>query len=578
MNCPKCSQPLSTDAAFCSKCGASTRSSDTQSSGKAGQVLEGKWRLEKKIGEGGMGAVYLAHDLVLDRKVAIKLLAEALVHDQELVGRFEREARLTAGLEHPNIVAVYAVGRDGARPFMVMKYLEGAALSSFLRSRGRVSPDELLPLLRQIAAGLDFIHARGFIHRDIKTGNIFVGPEGHATLLDFGIVRPSRGAEAITRTGMVMGTPQYMSPEQALGIRDIDHRADLYALAVVIFECLTGKLPFDGDSDLRLVQMQAHGTPPDVRSLAPHLPPLISSVMARALAKRPEDRFPTAQELYLAVEAAFGVRFLTGPGGVPILDAAPVAYPIALQPPPAAFPIPLEPTPPAPGEPQRAFPITLDPTPPAPGEQPPAPSPTRASRPSLMPEPSAPAPRPARARRVIPIAAAVALVAGAVGYVTWPAPSAQVAERADAGETAAVAVAVEAPPDAGAPTGEEASPEGGVVLAAAEPAAEAEPEAEADLVELEPLASGEPEATKPAPPVRKKPGVGRVNVITTFKGGPYWASILINGERRGTTPALLELPPGSHRLRLERPGFRPIEKQIKVASGRSAVVRIELRP
>ncbi len=573
---------------FCSKCGASTHTGDTHVPGQVGQVLDEKWRLERKIGEGGMGTVYLAHDLVLDRKVAIKLLARSLAHDADLVGRFEREAKLTAGLEHPNIVAVYSVGRTENRPFMVMKYLEGTALSAHLRARGTVARDELLSLVRQVCAGLDFIHARGFIHRDIKTGNIFVGPTGLATILDFGILRPSRNAEAITRTGMVMGTPQYMSPEQALGIRDIDHRADLYALAVVIYECLTGALPFEADNDLKLVQMQAHAPPPEVRQRAPWLPEGLSAVMLRALAKRPEQRFASASDLYLALEAAFGVRYLTGPGGIPLLEQAPpraensfpsvpglVAYPIPLQASsPADFPIPLEPTPPAPGE-QAASPL----------EDEPLVGPlTRPSRPTgRIPGPVV-APR-----RRWPLLAAGVLAAGAlVGGAGWLlTPGADPEAVAAAIAATAPVVAVEAPV-AEAPV-PEAEPQSEQLLPAETLAAAPDAGVEPTGREPDEAPDGTPQValaalseTRPGPTPTRRPaaksGVGKVNVITTFKGGSYWASILVNGQRRGTTPALLELPAGRHKLRLERAGFRPVERQIKVASGGSAVVRIELIP
>ncbi len=575
---------------FCSKCGAATHAGDTHVPGQVGQVLDEKWRLERKIGEGGMGTVYLAHDLVLDRKVAIKLLARSLAHDADLVGRFEREAKLTAGLEHPNIVAVYSVGRTENRPFMVMKYLEGTALSAHLRARGTVARDELLSLVRQVCAGLDFIHARGFIHRDIKTGNIFVGPTGLATILDFGILRPSRNAEAITRTGMVMGTPQYMSPEQALGIRDIDHRADLYALAVVIYECLTGALPFEADNDLKLVQMQAHAPPPEVRQRAPWLPDGLSAVMMRALAKLPEQRFASASDLYLALEAAFGVRYLTGPGGIPLLEQTPpraantfpsvpglVAYPIPLQAsPPADFPIPLEPTPPAPGE-QRASPVEDEPL---------VGTLTRPSRPTgRVPGPAASRPE----SRRWPLLAAGVVAAGVLGGGAWWL-------LASGGDPVVVAAPVPAPgpvaavvvPEPPVPEPDPLLPsEGGEAAAdtGEEPAGEelagderiAEPLIAVPQVELAALNGSRPSPT----PVRRPPaksGVGKVNVITTFKGGSYWASILVNGQRRGTTPALLELPAGRHKLRLERTGFRPVERQIKVASGGSAVVRIELIP
>ena len=286
-------------------------------------VLLGRYRLEEKIGEGGMGTVFIAHDNELDRKVAVKLLAAALVNDAEVLERFEREARLTAKLDHPNIVPIYDVGRHEGRPFIVMKLHQGDSLVGRLRAKGGFTADETLKLMRQLALGLDYIHAQGFIHRDIKAGNIFVSPEGHATILDFGILRPKSATNGITRTGMVMGTPHYMAPEQALGLKDVDHRVDLYALAVVLFECLTGTLPFEADSELRLIQLQAHAPVPEILDRAPWIPRPVADVVKRALAKKPDERFNSAAELVGALEAAYA-EAKTSKSSLPVVPAGPL--------------------------------------------------------------------------------------------------------------------------------------------------------------------------------------------------------------------------------------------------------------
>ncbi|MHB8878346.1 MAG: protein kinase domain-containing protein, partial [Myxococcaceae bacterium] len=187
MTCPSCGQPLDPQSLFCSRCGRSRtlggmppRDGDepTVIPVRLDDVLEGKWRLEKKIGEGGMGTVYLAQDLALERPVAVKILSSTLVSDPEVVKRFSREARLTASLEHKNIVPIYAVGNYEGRPFIVMKKLDGETLAGELRVKGGFSLPETLALMRQLCSGLDFIHARGFVHRDIKAGNIFIAPDG----------------------------------------------------------------------------------------------------------------------------------------------------------------------------------------------------------------------------------------------------------------------------------------------------------------------------------------------------------------------------------------------------------------
>lgn len=506
MNCANCGQPIDERSRFCGRCG---RPSPTHRPAREGDeapvvplrlddVLEGKWRLERKVGEGGMGSVYQARDLQLDRPVAVKLLSSQLLGDAELMARFEREAKLTASLEHPNIVPVYAVGRHEGRPFMVMKMLEGQALSALLHEKKGLSLEETLALARQLASGLDHIHQRGFIHRDIKSGNIMVGPEGRATLLDFGILRPA-GGQPLTRTGVVMGTPQYMSPEQALGAKEVDHRADLYALAVVLFECLAGALPFEAESELELIQLQAHAPPPDLRQRAPWVSPAVAEVMARALSKRAEDRFPSAAELVAALEAAAGGKAQEHPSLAALT---------------------------APSWRQR-------------GKQPPS-----------VPLPTL---RRSRAPWVISLLSLAALGGAAFALFQEPPRPEPVAlppmlgaedagaEDLDAGQTLAL-LPQEA--DAGEP-------------AVSQP----EPDRDAGPVPIKP---------------RRKARYSQVNVITTHKGERIWAEVKVNGQPKGRTPLTLELPEGRHRIRVERAGFRPNEREIVVASGRPDVLRIRL--
>ncbi|MBS1150148.1 MAG: protein kinase [Myxococcaceae bacterium] len=472
-------------------------------------VLSGRYRLEQKIGEGGMGSVYLATDLELDRKVAVKLLAKNLVGDAEVVERFEREARLTAKLDHPNIVPIYDVGRTDERPFIVMKKLDGDTLAGLLRQKGGLTADETLKLLRQLAAGLDYIHGLGFIHRDVKAGNIFVGPGGHATILDFGILRSLRGHEALTRTGVVMGTPHYMAPEQALGSKDVDHRVDLYALAVVIFECLTGTLPFEADSELRLIQMQAHSPPPDLIDRAPWIARPIAAVMKRALAKRADERFSSGALLVAALEQAYQEA-----------GTAAVAKPA----------------------------------------EPVAPPPEEAEDFSASVKPSR-GPYLALALAVVAIAALAVLRPWDPAVTPMPIQTGLPAV-ADAG-------VAEAPvPDAGE----------AVALVAIEDAGEpdepVEPEVDAG-VEEEELAIATVDAGRRAW-VKSAPKKGKLNVLTAYKGEPYWAQVLIDGVSKGRTPLLLELPTGKYLVRVERPGFKTQSREIRVASGKAAVVRIDL--
>lgn len=305
MNCPKCQKTIGSKSRFCKYCGASiVADADDPSFSKvhAGDVFEGKWRIESKLGQGGMGAVFLAHDISLDRQVAIKILAGELCNDGEFVDRFEREARLTAKLDHPNIVPIYAVGRFGARPFIVMKVLEGMPLGKKIREFKTGMPcAELMAILKQLCDGLGFIHDKGFVHRDIKSANIHLSAQGHATILDFGIIRDTKESEGLTRAGMLMGTPHYMAPEQAMG-QKIDARTDLYALGCMVYEMFTGHLPFIDESDYALIAAHVQKPPPNLCDERKDVPTVVGRIVQKMLAKDPAARYQTAKELYEALE------------------------------------------------------------------------------------------------------------------------------------------------------------------------------------------------------------------------------------------------------------------------------------
>jgi serine/threonine-protein kinase len=365
---------------------------------RVGDVFEGKWRILSKLGAGGMGSVFLAHDLALDRQVAVKVLARELCLDAQFVVRFEREARLTAKLEHPNVVPVYAVGRHMGRPFMVMKKLDGDTLAWHMQAQGKLEPARTLDIMRQLCAGLSHIHAHGCVHRDIKAGNVFISPAWLATILDFGVLRdPNSGGN--TQAGMMLGTPRYMSPEQARGAMEVDLRADLYALGVLLFECLCGRAPFEGASDLAVIHMHAQQEPPEIIALDPTLPPAIGPMLRKALAKAPDGRYQTADEFYAALDGA-----LTESGE-----------------PPAPAPVP------GPEDPQAFDPSAV----PEATEAPPEPEPVEppATTPSPEPQPAPGSPR-QRRRWFWPAVTVVSLLlaAGNLYYLRWDHPSTVVDE------------------------------------------------------------------------------------------------------------------------------------------------------
>lgn len=262
--------------------------------------LDGHWRIERKLGKGGMGTVYLAQDVELQRPVAIKVLALQYCDDPGLVQRFEREARLMAKLEHPNLVPVYSVGRASRGPYIVMKFLEGMTLSEVLKARGRLPLGEVLLVTRQVAAGLQLIHDRQIVHRDVKPANIFIGPDGHVTLLDLGVARDSESE--LTTTGALIGTPRYMAPEQFRG-ESADYLSDLYALATVVFEMLTGRRMVEANTDRSIIRAHLYEAPPDPSQFV-ETPSGMTEVLLKALAKEPRDRFESVAEFAEALQAA----------------------------------------------------------------------------------------------------------------------------------------------------------------------------------------------------------------------------------------------------------------------------------
>ncbi|MFI8995542.1 protein kinase [Streptomyces sp. NPDC053542] len=276
-----------------------------QAHGAGRSVGRGRYQLRDLLGTGGMAAVHLAYDSVLDREVAIKTLHTELGREQAFRERFRREAQAVAKLSHTNIVSVFDSGEDeldgGTTPYIVMEYVSGQplreALDADVAQYGAMPTEKALKITADVLAALETSHEMGLVHRDIKPGNVMVTKRGVVKVMDFGIARAMQsGVTSMTQTGMVVGTPQYLSPEQALG-RGVDARSDLYSVGIMLFELLTGQLPFDADSPLAIAYAHVQEEPPVPSSINRSVPPAVDALVARALKKNPNERFPTAQAM-----------------------------------------------------------------------------------------------------------------------------------------------------------------------------------------------------------------------------------------------------------------------------------------
>ena len=259
-----------------------------------GSVFDGRYRIERKLGAGGMADVYLAEDQELGRRVAIKILNDRHAADDSFIERFRREAKNAAGLSHPNIVSIYDRGEAEGTYYIAMEYLDGRSLKELIVGRGPAPIKVAIDYARQILAAVGFAHKHGIVHRDIKPHNVLVGPEGRLKVTDFGIARS--GASQMTEVGSIIGTAQYLSPEQARGA-PVDQTSDLYAVGVVLYEMLTGQVPFTGDTPLEIAMKHLSEIPKPPSELRPEVPHDLDSVVLRALAKDPSERYQSAEEM-----------------------------------------------------------------------------------------------------------------------------------------------------------------------------------------------------------------------------------------------------------------------------------------
>jgi serine/threonine-protein kinase len=260
------------------------------------QVFSGRYEILRHLARGGMAEVYLAHDLMLDRPVALKVLFPELSTDRNFVERFRREAQAAANLSHPNIVSIYDWGEEEGTYFIVMEYIEGRTLGQIIRGEGPLLADRAAEIGADVAAALAFAHRSGVVHRDVKPGNVLISPTGQVKVTDFGIARAANSDGDLTQTGAVMGTATYFSPEQAQGNR-VDGRSDVYSLGVVLYEMVAGRPPFTGDNPMAIAYKHVREEPVPPRSVNADVPEAFEAIVLQAMAKNPNDRYTSADEL-----------------------------------------------------------------------------------------------------------------------------------------------------------------------------------------------------------------------------------------------------------------------------------------
>src|SRR6058998_3124563 len=308
VECIHCHTPLPENSRYCFACGADVSGGDAAPSTSCVDVLrerlqrliEGQYEIERLLGKGGMAAVFLAQDLTLEREVAIKVLPPDVAQDEQVVRRFQQEAKTAAKLDHPNIIPIYRVESEGGLNYFVMKYISGTSLEDLLEQKQPLPVPEIQRILWEAACALGHAHQRGVVHRDVKPANIIFDHDGRVMLTDFGISKALQAATGFTATGMIIGTPHYMAPEQGKG-GSVDGRADQYSLGVVGYRMITAELPFSGDSVHTIIYKHIYEEPPLASAKRPDIPSALTVAISRALAKEPDRRFTTMEDFATAV-------------------------------------------------------------------------------------------------------------------------------------------------------------------------------------------------------------------------------------------------------------------------------------
>ena len=325
----------------------------------AGDVIAG-YRLDELAGRGGMGVVFRATHIALERQVAVKLIAPELAADEKFRQRFQRESRVAASIDHPHVIPIFDAGDEDGQLYVAMRYVEGTDLGALVAHQGTLEPPQAVELIAQVSDALDAAHERGLVHRDVKPANVLLEsrPSGyHAYLTDFGLVKTVGAASGVlTRTGQWLGTPDYAAPEQILGA-EVDARTDVYALGCMLYQLIAGKPPFEADTDVAKMFAHLSNPPPSLSDSRPDTPAALDEVIRSALAKEPAERQGSAGELTAAARAAIAVPAATVPAPAPPTAAAPQADTVLAPTAHAGTPRPTEP-PPRPAA-RRRWPIAL---------------------------------------------------------------------------------------------------------------------------------------------------------------------------------------------------------------------------
>jgi len=560
MNCPACQTANDVSATVCSKCGTlfgQASSYVVTLDLRPGTVFHSRYEILSPLGRGGMGMVYKAHDRTLDETVAIKVLHPNFAQDPRMAQRFKSEIKLARKVRHKNVCTIHDYGEEQGLLFISMELIEGVDLKRFLREQGGIGAEQAYDVGIQVAEGLQAVHDAGIVHRDLKTPNIMLDPQGVARLMDFGIAK-RLGDGTLTATGQIVGTPEYMSPEQAQG-HPVDFRSDIYALGIVLYEIFTGRVPFRGETPISTILKHLNEPPPLEGPPAARIPPGVRVVLKKALAKDPANRYAKARDLAEALRDARSPSRRQQPIATEVLEAPTVAAP----PPRGATPSPRQ-DPPAPrrsrgllwaGGGAAVVVGLLLLVPLSRGGWPwgakASPSPDLGPSPSGV-EPAAP-------DRAQPLKTPDVLIA-------------------DAGSLPAAAVPAAAPPPVSMPPADTQRAKSSPSILAAAPSQRLSPRATPSAAAAAPTGASQPASpgsgtpATPAPAaVPQEPGLLQVIVIP-------WGDVAVDGKPFGSTPLseAISLRAGAHLVRVQHPAFEVLERQVTIRSGESQKVVLNL--